>query len=101
ERVGRLVPGGKAFALTPPLLTTSEGKKMGKTEKGAVWLDAKLTSPYEYFQYWRNVPDELCEPCLRYFTFMPMSEVRKLGALTGKDINQAKLVLAFETTKLL
>ncbi len=91
----------QAFCLTMPLLTTSDGRKMGKTEKGAVWLDPTLTSPYEYFQYWRNVEDAKVGECLAYFTDLPMDEVRALGAYTGSAINQAKLKLAYETTKLL
>jgi len=97
----RRLTKGKAFCLTTPLLTTSDGKKMGKTEKGAVWLDARMTSPYEYFQYWRNVPDDMVEPCLRYFTFLPMKEVLKLGQLRDREINDAKVALAYETTRLL
>jgi len=92
---------GKAFCMTTPLLTNSDGKKMGKTEKGAVWLDPNLTSPYEYFQYWRNVEDAVVETCLKFFTFLPMNEVAKLSALKGKEINEAKKILAYECTKLL
>lgn len=91
--------GKDAFGMTLKLLTTSEGKKMGKTEKGAVWLDAQKTSPYEFFQYWRNVEDAKVEECLGLLTFLPMDEVRKLGALEGAEINKAKEVLAFELTK--
>lgn len=91
--------GKDAFGMTLKLLTTSEGKKMGKTEKGAVWLDAQKTSPYEFFQYWRNVEDAKVEECLGLLTFLPMDEVRRLGALEGAQINQAKEVLAFELTK--
>jgi tyrosyl-tRNA synthetase len=100
ELVRRLA-GGKAFCLTTPLLTTSDGKKMGKTEKGAVWLDGTLTSPYEYFQYWRNVEDSVVGNSLAYFTELPMTEVNRLAALTGAGINEAKKVLAFEATRLL
>ena len=100
ELVRRLA-GGKAFCLTTPLLTTSDGKKMGKTEKGAVWLDGSLTSPYEYFQYWRNVEDSVVGNSLAYFTELPMTEVNRLAALTGAGINEAKKVLAFEATRLL
>jgi tyrosyl-tRNA synthetase len=101
ELIRRLVPGGKAFCLTFPLLTTSDGKKMGKTEKGAVWLDKERTSPYEYFQFWRNVEDSKVQDCLAYFTDLPMDEVRRLGALKDAAINEAKVVLAFEATRLL
>jgi tyrosyl-tRNA synthetase len=97
----RRLGGGKAFCLTYPLLTTSDGKKMGKTEKGAVWLDPQLTTAYEYFQFWRNVEDAKVADCLAYFTELPMDEVRRLAALTGSLINDAKVVLAFEATKML
>ncbi|SCP95078.1 tyrosine--tRNA ligase [Anaerobium acetethylicum] len=89
-----------AFGLTFKLLTTSEGIKMGKTMKGAVWLDPKKTSPYEFYQYWRNIEDVKVEECLGLLTFLPMDEVRRLGALEGAEINQAKEVLAFEITKI-
>lgn len=89
-----------AYGLTFTLLTTSEGKKMGKTEKGALWLDAEKTSPYDFYQYWRNVADADVEKCLALLTFLPMAEVRRLGALQDREINEAKKVLAFEVTKL-
>jgi tyrosyl-tRNA synthetase len=89
-----------AYGLTFTLLTTSEGKKMGKTEKGAVWLDPAKTSPYEFFQYWRNVEDSKVGECLGLLTFLPMDEVNHLRALEGADINKAKEVLAFEITKI-
>lgn len=89
-----------AYGMTFQLLTNSEGKKMGKTEKGAVWLDPKKTSPYEFYQYWRNVGDKDVEKCLRLLTFLPMDEVRRLGALEGSEINKAKEVLAYELTKI-
>lgn len=89
-----------AYGMTFQLLTNSEGKKMGKTEKGAVWLDPEKTSPYEFYQYWRNVGDKDVEKCLRLLTFLPMDEVRRLGALEGSDINKAKEVLAYELTKI-
>jgi tyrosyl-tRNA synthetase len=73
---------------------------MGKTMKGAVWLDPKKTSPYEFYQYWRNIEDVKVEECLGLLTFLPMEEVRRLGALEGSKINQAKEVLAFEITKI-
>ncbi len=90
-----------AYGLTFTLLTTSDGRKMGKTEKGALWLDAEKTSPYTFYQYWRNIDDADVEKCLALLTFMPMNEVRKLGALKDKEINIAKKVLAFEVTKLI
>lgn len=89
-----------AFGLTFKLLTTSEGIKMGKTMKGAVWLDPEKTSPYEFYQYWRNIEDVKVEECLGLLTFLPMDEVRRLGALKDAAINQAKEVLAFEITKI-
>lgn len=89
-----------AYGLTYTLLTTSDGKKMGKTVKGALWLDAEKTSPYNFYQYWRNIDDADVEKCLALLTFMPMDEIRKLGALEGQEINVAKKVLAFEVTKL-
>ena len=89
-----------AFAMTCTLLTNSEGKKMGKTENGALWLDPEKTSPYEFYQYWRNVGDADVEKCLALLTFLPMDEVRRLGALKDKEINEAKKILAFEVTKL-
>ena len=92
--------GKPAFGMTFQLLTNSEGKKMGKTEKGAVWLDPEKTSPYEFYQYWRNIGDKDVEKCLSLLTFLPMDEVRRLGALEGSEINKAKEVLAFELTKI-
>lgn len=90
-----------AFALTCKLIMTHDGKKMGKTEKGALWLDAERTSPYEFYQYWRNVGDEDVERFLGLLTFLPMDEVRRLGALKDQQINEAKRVLAFEVTKMI
>jgi tyrosyl-tRNA synthetase len=90
-----------AFGLTFNLLTTSEGVKMGKTEKGALWLDKERTSPYEFFQYWRNIEDVKVKECLALLTFLPMEEVNRLGALEGAEINQAKEVLAYEITALI
>ena len=89
-----------AYGLTFKLLTTSDGKKMGKTQKGAVWLDPNKTSPYEFYQYWRNIEDVKVEECLGLLTFLPMDEVRRLGALEGAEINKAKEVLAYEVTKI-
>ncbi|OOM16437.1 tyrosine--tRNA ligase [Clostridium saccharobutylicum] len=91
---------GEAMAMTCTLLTNSQGQKMGKTVGGALWLDPKKTSPYDFYQYWRNVDDADVEKCLALLTFLPMDEVRRLGALEGAEINQAKKVLAFEITKL-
>jgi len=90
-----------AFACTFPLLLNSQGKKMGKTEAGALWLSAEKTSPYDFYQYWRNVDDADVEKCLAMLTFLPMDEVRRLGALQDAQINEAKKVLAFEVTKLI
>ena len=91
--------GHDAFALTFQLLLTHDGRKMGKTEKGALWLDPNKCSPYDFYQYWRNVDDADVEKCLGLLTFLPMDEVRRLGALEGSAINEAKRVLAFEVTK--
>ena len=90
----------KAFACTFQLLLTHDGRKMGKTEAGALWLDPEKTSPYNFYQYWRNVDDKDVEKCLALLTFLPMDEVRRLGALQGAEINEAKKVLAYEVTKL-
>lgn len=89
-----------AYGLTFKLLTTSDGVKMGKTVKGALWLDPNKTSPYEFFQYWRNIEDVKVEECLALLTFLPMDEVRRLGALKDAEINYAKEVLAYEVTKI-
>ena len=90
----------KAFACTFQLLLTHDGRKMGKTEAGALWLDPQKTSPYHFYQYWRNVDDKDVEKCLALLTFLPMDEVRRLGFLKGAEINEAKKVLAYEVTKL-
>lgn len=90
-----------AFALTCKLIMTHDGKKMGKTEKGALWLDANRTTPYEFYQYWRNVADQDVERFLALLTFLPMEEVHRLGALKDQQINEAKRVLAFEITKMI
>ncbi|MFA6851310.1 MAG: tyrosine--tRNA ligase [Selenomonadaceae bacterium] len=89
-----------AYGLTFTLLTKSDGKKMGKTEGGALWLDPLKTSPYDFYQYWRNVDDGDVEKCLALLTFLPMNEVHRLGTLKDQKINEAKIVLAFEVTKL-
>ncbi len=88
------------FALTAPLLTTPDGKKMGKTLNGAVWLNSAMLSPYDYYQYWRNVDDAMVGTLLKRFTILPMEEIEKLEALQGQEINEAKKILAFEATKL-
>ena len=89
------------YGMTCTLLTNSEGKKMGKTAKGALWLDPEKTTPHEFYQYWRNVADEDVEKCLALLTFIPMDEVRRLGALKDAEINKAKVVLAYEITKMI
>ena len=88
-----------AFGLTCSLLLKSDGKKMGKTEGGALWLDPEKTSPYEFYQYWVNVADSDVRNCLALLTFLPMEEVERLGALEGSEINEAKKILAYEVTK--
>ena len=90
----------KAFACTFQLLLTHDGRKMGKTEAGALWLDPDKTTPYAFYQYWRNVDDQDVQKCLSLLTFLPMDEVRRLSALQGAEINEAKKVLAYEVTKL-
>lgn len=90
-----------AFACTFKLLMNSEGNKMGKTERGALWLDPELCSPYEFYQYWRNIADSDVPNCLSMLTFLPMDEVRRLSALTSSAINEAKMALAFEATKMI
>jgi len=91
----------QVYGMTFALLTNSEGKKMGKTEKGALWLDRNKTSPYDFYQYWRNIDDADVEKCLALLTFLPMDEVKRLGALKDAEINKAKEILAFEVTKLI
>jgi len=95
----RRVTGGQAFALTIPLLTTASGAKMGKTAEGAVWLEADLLSPYDFYQYWINVDDADVVRFLKIYTFLPMEEIEALGELRGADIRRAKEVLAFEVTR--
>lgn len=92
---------GQAFCLTVPLLVNTQGKKMGKTESGAIWLNPEKTPAFELFQYFRNVEDELVEKLLFIFTDLPVPEVKRLGALRDKEINDAKITLAYEVTKLL
>lgn len=92
--------GKEVYGMTFTLLTTSEGKKMGKTEKGAVWLDADKTPPYEFFQYWRNVADADVIRCLKLLTFVPLPEIEEMARAEGSEINRVKERLAYEVTKL-
>lgn len=92
--------GKDAYAMTINLLLNSEGKKMGKTESGAVWLDAGKTSPYEFFQYWRNVSDADVIKCLKMLTFLPLEEIEAMEKWEGSELNKAKEILAFELTQL-
>ena len=95
----RRVTGKNAFSMTFPLITTASVHKMGKTEKGTIWLDGSLTSPYEYYQYWANTEDDDVERFLGLFTFLPMEEIRAVRSLDGAERNMAKTVLAYEATK--
>ncbi|MCI8514331.1 MAG: tyrosine--tRNA ligase [Lachnospiraceae bacterium] len=92
--------GKNAYGMTITLLLTSEGKKMGKTQKGAVWLDPEKTSPFEFYQYWRNVEDADVMKCLRMLTFLPLEEIDRMSCWEGSQLNTAKEILAFELTKL-
>ncbi len=96
RELGKLI-----YGMTFALLTTSEGIKMGKTQQGALWLDAEKTSPYEFYQYWRNTQDADVNKCLRMLTFLPMEEVKRLSAMEGEGLNQSKEILAFEVTRLI
>ncbi|MFP4300714.1 MAG: tyrosine--tRNA ligase [Spirochaetaceae bacterium] len=96
----RRVTGEEAYGLTCPLITRADGKKMGKSEKGAVFLDPELFSPYDFFQYWRNVPDSDVEKFLLLYTFLPVEECKELGNLEGQEINRAKERLAWELTNI-
>jgi tyrosyl-tRNA synthetase len=96
----RRVEQGSAYGITFPLITTSSGDKMGKTAQGAVWLDPKRTSPYDYFQFWINTTDADVIRFLSFFTFLPQDEIDKAGSLKGSELNAAKTILAFEATKL-
>jgi tyrosyl-tRNA synthetase len=98
--LGRRMNGAQLFALTSPLITTASGAKMGKTAAGAVWLNAELMSPYDYWQYWRNTEDGDVGRFLKLFTVLPLDEIAKLTALKGQEINEAKKVLATEATAL-
>ena len=93
--------GKDAYAMTINLLLNSEGKKMGKTEKGAVWLDANKTSPYEFYQYWRNVADADVLKCIRMLTFLPVDEINLMNSWEGSKLNEAKAILAYELTKMI
>ncbi len=93
--------GKDAYAMTINLLLNSEGKKMGKTQSGAVWLSAEKTSPYEFYQYWRNVDDADVVKCLKMLTFLPLEEIEELAKLEGSEINKAKEILAYELTNLI
>src|ERR1700743_1605898 len=99
--LGRRMGTAQLYALTTPLLTTSSGAKMGKTAQGAIWLNADECSPYEFWQYWRNTEDADVERFLKLFTTLPMDEIKKLAALQGAEINEAKKALADATTALL
>jgi len=96
----RRLEGKQAYGMTFPLMMTADGKKMGKTEKGAVWLDPERTSPYEYYQFWINTDDRDVRRFLALFTFLPMEEVEKYGGFQGAEIRKAKEILAFEATKI-
>jgi tyrosyl-tRNA synthetase len=96
----RRIEGKEAYGITFPLIETSSGQKMGKTEKGTVWLDPKLTSPYEYYQFWINTDDRDVMRFLSLFTFLPMEEIKKVGDMKGAELNIAKTVLAFEATRI-
>jgi len=98
--LGRRMMNAQLFALTSPLITTSSGAKMGKTAAGAVWLDASLVSPYDYWQYWRNTEDGDVARFLKLFTILPLDEIARLTALQGQELNEAKKVLATEATAL-
>jgi tyrosyl-tRNA synthetase len=99
--LGRRLAGAELFALTTPLLTTASGAKMGKTETGAVWLNAEMMSPYDYWQFWRNCEDGDAGKLLKLFTDLPLDEIARLAALKGQELNEAKKVLATEATALL
>lgn len=96
----RRVEGKEVYGMTFKLLTTKEGKKMGKTEKGALWLDPEKCSPYDFFQYWRNVSDDDVINCLKLLTFIDIEEIEKMESWEGSELNKAKEILAFEVTKM-
>lgn len=97
----RKADGKDAYGMTFTLLTTSDGRKMGKTESGAVWLDPEKTSPYDFYQYWRNVDDADVIRCLKILTFLPLEEIAEMAQWEGSQLNKAKEILAFEVTKLI
>jgi len=99
--LGRRIAGADLAGLTMPLITKSDGGKFGKSESGNIWLDPKRTSPYDFYQFWRNTPDVDVKRYLGYFTFLPIEEINRLGMLEGQELNQAKQVLAYEVTKLI
>jgi tyrosyl-tRNA synthetase len=99
--LARRIDGTEVFGVTSPLITTADGAKMGKTAAGAVWLNADLLSPYDYWQFWRNTQDADVGRFLRLFTDVPLEEIRRLESLPGAEINEAKIVLASETTAML
>lgn len=102
QETGKPIPKtSESFGMTFTLLTNSEGKKMGKTENGAVWLDPEKTSPYDFYQYWRNVGDKDVIRCLKILTFLPLEQIEELSKLEGSDINKAKEILAYEVTALI
>ncbi|MBQ6569988.1 MAG: tyrosine--tRNA ligase [Clostridia bacterium] len=96
----RRCEGKEVYGMTFALLTTSDGKKMGKTQKGAVWLDPKKTTPYDFYQYWRNVEDANVIKCLKFLTFIPVEEIEKMAEWKDAQLNQAKEILAYEVTKI-
>jgi tyrosyl-tRNA synthetase len=96
----RRVEGNEVYGMTFPLIVTASGHKMGKTEEGAIWLDESTTSAYRYYQYWVNVDDADVVRFLKLFTFLPLEEIDAVSALTGSDLNRAKMILAFEATKI-
>lgn len=99
--LGRRIAGADLAGLTMPLVTKSDGGKFGKSESGNIWLDPKRTSPYDFYQFWRNTPDVDVKRYLGFFTFLPIEEVNRLGALEGQEANAAKEILAYEVTKLI
>ena len=96
----RRVQGEEVYGMTFTLLTTKEGKKMGKTEKGALWLDPEKCSPYDFFQYWRNIADDDVINCLKLLTFIDIEKIEEMEKWQGSELNKAKEILAFEVTKM-
>ncbi len=96
----RRLEGKEAFGITFPLIETATGTKMGKTEKGTIWVEEEMTSPYEYYQFWINSDDRDVKRFLSLFTFLPMEEIEQVNKLEGAELNKAKTVLAFEATKI-